>query len=812
MYRIGRSLLGMLTGVIVCVTVYDNGAVVAGETVVVLKDGRELRGRTVKISSLADVLKAPPAGGVGGARPIQLFDDDLRRTFVSTYLVREVREDLSAGTQQFFTIRQRIARTGAKVVSVCPVIPPLKPFDEYGRRIFSFNTARGQVDVVQGITKITPKWTKVEGLQRARVNQPGREAISYIWDYRMSTSSIPPDVLHKILLRQIDPKKELEHRKKIARFYLECERYEDARKTLEEIVKDFPDVAGLKESVEPTIRRVRQLWAQRLLTELRLRRRAGQHRKVYAMLKAFPTEGVAGAILQAVGEMIEEYEGLLARRKVALQRFDAELAKITDNTVLGQIAPMRKEIGDELNLSTWGRLAAFRQSLDDPDLLPEEKISLAVSGWLLGSDTATVKLPVATSVWRVRDLVRQYLNEPIKMKRSQILGYLRAEEGATPKLVAALLAHIKPPGAVPEPISKSEPGYYRLAVRGLANEPNVEYLVQLPPQYDPYRRYPAIVTLHGSGNDAAHQIDWWAGAWKNGGRGGQAARHGYIVVAPQWTIEHQKKYVGSAREHAAVLNSLRDACKRFAIDTDRVFLSGHSIGGDAAWDIGVAHPDLWAGVIPFVARIGHVVSLYTKNARLLPTYFVGGELDSDRMVKNAVALDRYFKRAYNCTVVEYLGRGHDHFYDEILRVFDWMGRFRRDFFPREFECETLRQWDNYFWWVEVDGLPARSILDPAAKPPRRGTQPVKVTGKLLDNNGLYVRTGTSHVTVWLSPETIDFEQRVTITVNGRRLKTPDRFVRADLETLLEDVRSRGDRQHPFWAKVEGSTGRVSASR
>ena len=791
MYRIGRSLLGVFTAVIVCLTGHDNGAAVAGEVVVVLKDSRELRGRTVKISSLADVLKAPPADGVGGVRTIQLFDDDLRRTFVSTYLVREVREDPSGGSREFFTIRQRVARHGSKVTSVGPVVPPLRPFDEFGRRIFSFNTARGQVDVVQGITKITPKWTKVEGLQMARVNQPGREGISYIWDYRMSTSSIPPDVLHKILLRQIDPK-DVEHRKKIARFYLECERYEDARKALEEIVKDFPDVAGLQQAVEPLIRRVRQLWAQRLLTELQLRRRAGQHRKVFTMLKAFPTEGVAGAILQAVGEMIEEYEGLLAQRKVVLQRFDAELAKITDNTVLRQIAPIRKEIGNELNLSTWGRLAAFRQSLDDPDLLPEEKISLAVSGWLLGSDTAMVKLPVATSVWRVRDLVRQYLNEPIKMKRSQILGYLRAEEGATPKLVAALLAHIKPPGAVPEPISKSEPGYYRLAVRGLANQPNVEYLVQLPPEYDPYRRYPTIVTLHGSGSDAAHQIDWWAGAWKkNGARGGQATRHGYIVVAPQWTIEHQKKYVGSAREHAAVLNSLRDACKRFAIDTDRVFLSGHSIGGDAAWDIGVAHPDLWAGVIPLVARIGHIVPLYTENAKLLPTYFVGGELDSDRMVKNAVALDRYFKRAYNCTVVEYLGRGHDHFYDEILRVFDWMGRFRRDFFPREFECGTLRQWDNYFWWVEVDGLP-----------PGRGIRPVQVAGKILDSNGLYVRTGARAATVWLSPEMIDFKQRVTITVNGRRAKTPDRFVGPDLATLLEDVRSRGDRQHPFWAKVE----------
>ena len=44
---------------------------------------------------------------------------------------------------------------------------------------------------------------------------------------RIATSSIPRDTLHKILLKQIDPKN-VEHYKKIARFYLQCERYEEA--------------------------------------------------------------------------------------------------------------------------------------------------------------------------------------------------------------------------------------------------------------------------------------------------------------------------------------------------------------------------------------------------------------------------------------------------------------------------------------------------------------------------------------------------------------------------------------------------------
>src|SRR5204862_269469 len=151
----------------------------------------------------------------------------------------------------------------------------------------------------------------------------------------------------------------------------------------------------------------------------------------------------------------------------------------------------------------------------------------------------------------------------------------------------------------------------------------------------PYRRYPTVLTLNGAGTTAQQQVDWWAGAWTAGGwRSGQASRYGYIVIAPDWTTLHQKQYDYSAREHAAVLNCLRDACRRFAIDTDRVFLSGHSIGGDAVWDMGLAHPDLWAGVIPIVASATKTVEQYKKNAERVPLYFVCGELDGDKMVKN----------------------------------------------------------------------------------------------------------------------------------------------------------------------------------
>ncbi len=54
------------------------------------------------------------------------------------------------------------------------------------------------------------------------------------------------------------------------------------------------------------------------------------------------------------------------------------------------------------------------------------------------------------------------------------------------------------------------------------------------------------------------------------------------------------------------------------------------------------------------------------------------------------------------------------------------------------------------------------------------------------------------MTVWLSPDIVTFNNTLKVAINGK----PQKNVQPKIETLLEDVRTRGDRQHPFWAKVE----------
>lgn len=764
----------------------------------VLKDGRVLRGSMGVVDTLTDTL--PQSDDSTALQRILFVDDQLRRTFISRYQIAPggVRQEENPTVEEKFKIPQRVARGGQAVHSVGPVMK-LTPFDEFARRTYTMNTNRGPIHVIQGITQLTPQYAKVEGLSAGTA--------SYVWDMRIATSTIPRDVLDKILFKLIDKGKSEEF-KRIARFYMQAERYEDAVKVLEAMAEAFPGKTDLKDQIKPVTTSIRQLSAGRLLAELKLRRDAGQHVFVYELLKKFPTEDVGGEILQGVRDMIQDYDVKIARRAKILESMDELIPKIADSVLRKKVESMRKEIGAELRVETLDRFASFLQNLPDEELPAEDKLALAVSGWLIGSDNAIAKLPPALSLHQVRERIKEYLNDATKVGREQVFENFRSEEGSAPTSVIEILAHAKPFYDLPAPAEADKPGCFKLEVPGTTKEAKTAYWVQLPPEYDPYKRYPAILALNGEGSTAQNELTWWAGEWKDGRRFGQAARNGYIVVAPEWTGAHQKDYGYSAREHAAVLNSLRDACRRFSIDTDRVYLAGHSIGGDAAWDIGLAHPDLWAGVIPISASVDRYCTLYWENAKLVPFYFVIGELDGSRFVKNARDLDRYLQRRYDTTVVQYQGRGHEDYYDEILRIFDWMGRYRRNFYPREFACATMRPWDNYFWWLEMDGLPPKVMIDPADWPPPAGTVPMKVECSLTKTNSILIKCGASQISVWLSPQMVDFKQRVSISVNGKRMNAKDPFITPDLQTILEDVRTRGDRQHPFWARFDSATGRV----
>jgi hypothetical protein len=163
-------------------------------------------------------------------------------------------------------------------------------------------------------------------------------------------------------------------------------------------------------------------------------------------------------------------------------------------------------------------------------------------------------------------------------------------------------------------------------------------------------------------------------------------------------------------------------------------------------------------------------------------------------------LDRYLRRGFDATYVEYLGRGHEHFSDEIVRIFAWMELRRRPAPPDTIDVVSMRPWDRFFWWLEADGLPRRTMLEPAHWPPDGGFRPLAIRGQRTAGDAFVIRTGSERTTVWLTPDLVDFREEITVSIDGRRVFRG--VPRPDMWTMLEDLRLRADRQHPFWCGID----------
>jgi predicted esterase len=753
-----------------------------------LTDGRRLNGRFVLLPGVAIAPEAEGGGKPSGGTSILMCDDELSRTMVAKRRVVKAEPGQGESGAERIRIPQRIPDTGRRVVGVGQILGTT-PFDEYGRRILSVATASGRVDIVQGITQIAAHWTSVEGIITER---------PYLLDMRIATSSIPRDVIKRVIDQHLD-RTNPDDRLRVVRLFLQAERYDDARQELDEVLRDFPDLADLAQQRKD----LAALASAKLLDEVLLRGRVGQDRLALDLLEQFPIDDAAGETVELIRETRDRYRQRQESARTVVAALRQRQQQLAEEGTRRTCSVLIDEIEQGLSFATLDRLATFERLGTDPEMPADAAVAMAINGWLQGAAAADRNLKLALSAVRVRTLLGDYLRAADTPARDQIHAALEQEEAFDAPTVTAVARQMRPPF---EPPAEIAPGLYDLEVPGLEGEGSLHCLVQVPPEYDPLRKYPAVVSLHAAGATPQNQIDWWAGVpGPAGQRRGQAARNGTIIVAPAWSRDQQSSYDFSAREHAAVLGGLRESLRRFSIDTDRVFLSGHSTGGDAAWDIALAHPDLWAGLVAISPAAGKYVNHYWHNARTMPIYLVAGELDAACFGRNSMDLDRYLTKGFDTTYVEYRGRGHEHFSDEIMRIFDWMGRRRRTFFPPTIDVVSMRPWDRFFWWVEMERPPAKTMVLPSQWPPPPGIRPFAIEAKTMPANSvpasmLSVHCGADRVRIWLSPELVDFSRPVSVTLDGRKLwKDP---VVPDKRLLLEDLRLRADRQHPFWAVID----------
>lgn len=195
------------------------------------------------------------------------------------------------------------------------------------------------------------------------------------------------------------------------------------------------------------------------------------------------------------------------------------------------------------------------------------------------------------------------------------------------------------------------------------------YRIFVPASYDGTKPYPLIVALHGMGGDESSYFDLYGrGAFKV-----EAERRGYIVACPKGR-QPTSMYLGTAQKD--VLDVLAEVGRAYRVDPDRIYLTGHSMGGYGTWSVAMAHPELFAAIAPISG--GGNPSGLTKIAQI-PELVVHGDNDKTVSVEESRRMVAAAKSAgVELKYIEIPGGDHN---GAALRtfgdVFDWFDAHKK---------------------------------------------------------------------------------------------------------------------------------------
>ncbi|APR82823.1 Hypothetical protein A7982_08172 [Minicystis rosea] len=173
--------------------------------------------------------------------------------------------------------------------------------------------------------------------------------------------------------------------------------------------------------------------------------------------------------------------------------------------------------------------------------------------------------------------------------------------------------------------------------------PAYAYALYLPKNYnlDRNARWPLVIALHGVGGYTLDKNDHTKVATSPEGLAKQFLDATFrdtfqgIVVSPNY---HVPGGSGNAWFQDAAITGLLEAMKGdYLVDTDRVYLTGLSGGGNFTWEYGVTHAGSFAGLVPIAATDNPANLSSLCNLAGVPIWAFNGALDTSALPATATA-------------------------------------------------------------------------------------------------------------------------------------------------------------------------------
>ncbi len=331
----------------------------------------------------------------------------------------------------------------------------------------------------------------------------------------------------------------------------------------------------------------------------------------------------------------------------------------------------------------------------------------------------------------------------------------------------------------------------------------------LPKEYDAAKAWPLVIVGHGGNAEMSQERAESTARMYVREFADAALAKGFILAAP--ATARGWMWIGNSVLLSAVSKLSRD----FHVDPDRVYVTGHSMGGHFSWRAGIFFADRFGAVAPMSGGYDYVADRSILSLFNVPGYATHGRDEPYGIADHNRKMKAWFgERRFDWTIVEKPG-GHEIFADELPRVFDFFAAHPRDLCRRRVLARgggsmkvdagepKKPSWPEHVWrsdrpielqrfhWVELvpakPGTPAASDLQEVLAEWKPGNRIELTTHKVRE------------LRLWLHPKMADLGKPIELVINGEPRKVT---AKPSLEALLLPGRALDDRGRLFHARLD----------